>query len=66
MKTFLVILGLLSCFVGSVVRGQDKKGHAGDKGHVVLRPDAIKWGPAPASLPQGAQMGVLVGDPRGC
>ena len=63
MKKFLVILGFLSCFVGSVVRGQDKEGHAGDKGHVVARPDAIQWGPAPPSLPPGSQLGVLVGDP---
>jgi quercetin dioxygenase-like cupin family protein len=62
-KKLLVILGFLSFFVGSVVRGQDKAGHAGDTKHVVVRPDAIKWGPAPPSLPPGFQMVVLVGDP---
>jgi quercetin dioxygenase-like cupin family protein len=30
---------------------------------VVARPDAVKWGPAPATAPPGAQMAVLVGDP---
>jgi Domain of unknown function (DUF4437) len=31
--------------------------------HVVVEPDAIKWGPGPASLPPGAEMAVLDGDP---
>jgi quercetin dioxygenase-like cupin family protein len=63
MKKVLVILGFLSFFGGWVVRGQDKAGHAGDTKHVVVRPDAIKWGPAPPSLPPGSQLAVLVGDP---
>jgi hypothetical protein len=63
MKKLLVILGCFSFLAGSVARGQDKAGHAGDTDHVVVRPDAIKWGPAPPSLPQGSQLAVLVGDP---
>src|SRR5262245_27001541 len=63
MKTLLVMLGFLSCFVGSVVRGQDKEGHAGDKEHVVVRPDDVKWGQAPPDLPAGAQAAVFSGDP---
>src|SRR5206468_11791355 len=31
--------------------------------HVAIAPADIKWGPAPASLPAGAQMAVLDGDP---
>ena len=31
--------------------------------HNVLAPDDIKWTPAPASLPKGAQAAVLYGDP---
>ena len=31
--------------------------------HVVAIPDKIQWGPAPASLPPGAQAAVLDGDP---
>ncbi|MBI3822252.1 MAG: cupin domain-containing protein [Planctomycetes bacterium] len=38
-------------------------GHADDKDHVMVQPDKIKWGPAPAALPAGAQMAVLAGDP---
>lgn len=32
--------------------------------HVVMQPDALKWVVAPASLPKGAQVAVLVGDPN--
>jgi len=31
--------------------------------HVVVTPDQIKWGPGPPSLPPGAQMAVMDGDP---
>ena len=34
-----------------------------DPGHVMLTPKQIKWQAAPASLPAGAQMAVLDGDP---
>lgn len=63
MKKALLTLGFLSFLAGWAVRGQDGAGHAGDSKHVVVRPDAVKWGPAPPSLPPGSQMVVLVGDP---
>jgi quercetin dioxygenase-like cupin family protein len=59
----LVVLGFLVFVAGSIVVGQDRPEHAGDPKHVAVRPDAIKWGPAAPSLPPGAQMAVLVGDP---
>ena len=31
--------------------------------HVIVAPSDVKWGPGPASLPPGAQMAVLDGDP---
>ena len=31
--------------------------------HVMVAASDVKWGPAPPSLPPGAQMGVLDGDP---
>jgi quercetin dioxygenase-like cupin family protein len=31
--------------------------------HSMVQPDQIKWGPAPAVLPPGAQAAVLYGDP---
>src|SRR5262245_42746550 len=63
MRTQLVIVGFLSFFVGSMVGGQDKPRHDDDAMHVAVRPDAIRWGQAPPSLPAGTQMAVLVGDP---
>jgi len=63
MKTLLAVLTVLSLLVGSAARGEEKPGHADDKEHKVVKPDAIKWGPAPPSLPAGSQMAVLVGDP---
>ena len=63
MKKFLVILTFLTVFLGSVIRGQDKAGHGGETEHVAVRPDAIKWGPAPPGLPPGSQIAALTGDP---
>jgi quercetin dioxygenase-like cupin family protein len=33
------------------------------KGHTMFTPSTLSWGPAPASLPKGAQLAVLEGDP---
>jgi hypothetical protein len=63
MKKVLLTLGFLALVTGPVVRSEDKPGHAADTDHVVVRPAAIKWGPAPPSLPAGSQFAVLVGDP---
>ena len=30
---------------------------------IAVRPNALKWGPAPVSLPTGSQMAVVNGDP---
>src|SRR5262245_1530583 len=34
------------------------------KGHTIVPPQEIKWGPAPAVLPPGAEAAVLFGDPN--
>ena len=49
--------------IGIGVRATDEKGHRSDKDHVMVRPDDVKWGPAPAVLPAGAKFAVLSGDP---
>ncbi len=36
---------------------------AGDLHHTVVPADAVQWGPAPPSLPPGAQAAVLLGSP---
>jgi len=41
----------------------DEKGHGSDKDHVMVRPDDVKWGPAPPGLPSGALVAVLAGNP---
>jgi hypothetical protein len=52
--------------------GLAQPGHEGKDGcastvthaaHLVVTPDQVKWGPAPPSLPPGAQMAALEGDP---
>jgi hypothetical protein len=63
MKTRLIVIAFLSLLGGTLVFSQDKARHGDDSDHVVVRADAIKWGPAPPSLPPGAQMAALVGDP---
>jgi hypothetical protein len=62
MKKFVVMAGFLALFAGILVRAQDRAEHAGDMKHVIVRPDAFKWGPVPPSAPPGAQAAVLVGD----
>src|ERR1043165_8113112 len=61
-------LALLAVVTLVLVRsGQATKNsfHAGgkDDGHILLSLDQMKWGPAPPSLPAGAQLAVLEGDP---
>lgn len=34
-----------------------------DDGHLLIRPEDIRWGARPPSLPAGAQFAVLLGDP---
>src|SRR5262245_19962178 len=37
--------------------------HSAEPHHTVVSGDAVKWGPAPPSLPPGAQAAVLLGSP---
>ena len=64
MRRYLFAVGLMSCWLGAAGGDDEKTTHAGgDKDHVMVRPDALKWGPAPPALPSGAQFAVLAGDP---
>ena len=38
-------------------------GFASDAHHTIVPADAVKWGPAPPSLPPGAQASALLGSP---
>jgi hypothetical protein len=61
MKKCVLIAAFCALSLDSGVT-QEKSGHA-DQDHVMIRPEALKWGPAPPALPAGAQMAVLAGDP---
>ena len=63
MKKLLVLLGFVAFFVGSVARSQDEAERAGGAKHVIVRPNAIEWGPAPPALPPGSHVVILGGDP---
>lgn len=52
-----VVLALVTLVYGAPPTG------AADAPHGMFTPDAIKWGDAPPSLPKGAKLAVLYGDP---
>jgi quercetin dioxygenase-like cupin family protein len=60
MRLAIVAAAALAMWTGAQAEGE--KGHGSDKGHVMVRPDDIKWVPAPA-IPAGAKIAVLAGDP---
>jgi quercetin dioxygenase-like cupin family protein len=55
--TFAVLTALIVAISGSAVMARS----SGE--HKIVQPQEIKWGPAPAALPAGAQAAVLLGDP---
>ena len=64
--SLLILAVLAAASLGIAQSGQ--KGDKSDSGgkhtaHVLVTPDEVKWGPAPPSLPSGAQLAVLEGDP---
>ena len=65
--TLLVFICAISIAPARVHTQTAKKAAPADKPamakHVAIAPSDIKWGPAPATLPSGAQMAVLDGDP---
>jgi len=61
MTVGIVTAAALVIWTGAQAEGE--KGHGSDKDHVVVRPDDVKWGPAPPSLPAGAKFAALSGDP---
>jgi quercetin dioxygenase-like cupin family protein len=58
MKTALGVAFCAALFVGSATFAQEH-----DEGIVLNTPDKVKWKAGPPSLPKGAQMAVLEGDP---
>jgi ChrR Cupin-like domain len=62
-KSMVGVVAAVALALWTGARASDEKGHGSDKGHVLVRPDDIKWGPGPAGLPAGAKIAVLTGDP---
>ena len=48
---------------GVALKAQSARQPSDKSQHVMFSADQLKWGPAPPSLPAGAQMAVLDGDP---
>jgi quercetin dioxygenase-like cupin family protein len=55
---------VIALALGAVsILGAAAHAQGGDLHHTVVPGDAITWGPAPPSLPPGAQGGILLGSP---
>ena len=54
-RSFALSLGIVAILATAA--------HASEQHHTVVSGDAVKWGPAPASLPPGAQAAALLGSP---
>jgi ChrR-like protein with cupin domain len=63
MRLALVTAASLGLWAAIQADDEKAKGHDGDKDHVFVRADDIKWGAAPPALPAGAQFAVVMGDP---
>ena len=66
MRAFVIAAACAVTIVGSSPRVEAQKAKpaaSAPAAHILLTPDAIKWGPAPAALPNGAQVAILNGDP---
>jgi quercetin dioxygenase-like cupin family protein len=59
-----LVLRLAALSLGcAAVLGTGQALPASDKHHTVVSADAVQWGPAPPSLPPGAQAAILLGHP---
>jgi quercetin dioxygenase-like cupin family protein len=53
----LSVIAVACALIGAPATAQETDGHS------IIAPHEIKWGPAPPSIPSGAQAAVLYGDP---
>jgi quercetin dioxygenase-like cupin family protein len=60
MKSFVLSAALLSAAGAAAAQSPAR---VGESHAAVYQPASINWGPAPAVLPAGAQLGVVEGDP---
>jgi hypothetical protein len=62
MRTFLAALAIGASSIAVMARAPQTPAAPPD-GHVAVTPLELKWGPAPPTVPPGAQIAVLSGDP---
>jgi quercetin dioxygenase-like cupin family protein len=66
-KRYCIIIAMTVLASVALVSGQSNKAGNSQMGasssHTMMTPNDVKWGPAPPSLPPGAQLAVLEGDP---
>jgi len=60
MKTLMFVVAAAAVLASGAAQAQSE---AQPAGHAIFAPGDIKWGPAPDSVPAGAQAAVLYGDP---
>src|SRR5438132_1257548 len=58
-RVLWIVLGASLVALLGMARADDK----GHDEHVFVTPEMLKWGPGPRSLPPGAQVAALSGDP---
>ena len=56
-------LSVLACSLMGVAALASVAPAAAADGHVVMKPNDVKWGTAPPSLPKGAEAAAVYGDP---
>ena len=60
----IAVIRLVALSLGSAaIFGAAMQSQAAEQHHTVVPGDAVKWGPAPPSLPPGAQAAILLGNP---
>jgi quercetin dioxygenase-like cupin family protein len=64
MKHDFALIAVLSMSVGSaMIFGDRSQVEASSEHHTVVAGNNVQWGPAPSSLPPGAEAAVLLGSP---
>ncbi|HET7275142.1 MAG TPA: cupin domain-containing protein [Longimicrobiaceae bacterium] len=62
MVRFVLVLAAVLTFAPAVLSAQDPQGTAPSE-HLLLAPNELQWSAGPASLPAGARVAVLEGNP---
>src|SRR5688572_26592641 len=61
---FSLVLALAAADARPQEKAAGKSPTPGVKAHVMMTPTDLKWGDGPPSLPKGAKMAVIEGDPK--